>query len=101
MENFLTVMRAILGFVTLLFLVGWIAVADGTDSAFAGLKKKKKKKQVEGDFAEEDSAKSLVVVQGTISHIVLGSIRIKAKYAQIMETHSFQIHSNTILDCSL
>jgi hypothetical protein len=39
-------MRAILGFVTLLFLVGWIAVADGTDSAFAGLKKKKKKKQV-------------------------------------------------------
>jgi hypothetical protein len=57
--------------------------------------------QVEGDFAEEDSAKSLVVVQGTVSHIVLGSIRIKAKYAQIMETHSFQIHSNTILDCSL
>jgi hypothetical protein len=57
--------------------------------------------QVEGDFAEEDSAKSLVVVQGTISHIVLGSIRIKAKYAQIMETHSFQIHSNTILDCFL
>ncbi len=46
MENFLTVMRVVLGFVTLLFLVGWIAVADGTDSAFAGLKKKKKKKQV-------------------------------------------------------
>lgn len=45
MENFLTAMRVILGFVTL-FLVGWIPVADGTDSAFAGLKKKKKKKQV-------------------------------------------------------
>jgi hypothetical protein len=40
------------------------------DSAFLGLKKKKKKKLVEGDFAEEENAESLVVVQGTAFQFV-------------------------------
>jgi translation initiation factor 2 subunit 2 len=42
------------------------------DSAFLGLKKKKKKKPVEGDFAEEENAESLVVVQDEVEEQEIG-----------------------------